>query len=191
MLALYTLVPALLLGGTPPAATSSVPPAKAEKAEKAAACTHAGKDKADCHHGEVPKAFVPEQQGGDLVQRGEKLSGAPKVKLGELLAKPGSYTGKTVQVEARVRKACERKGCWMELADGEGPGVRITFKDYAFFVPTQSAGYVAKVEGEVKVADLSEERAKHYESEGAIVPRGKDGKPQEVQLVARGVELRR
>jgi hypothetical protein len=84
------------------------------------------------------------------------------------------------------------KGCWMELAASEkGAGVRVTFKDYAFFVPVDSAGSSARVEGVVKVAELSEERAKHYESEGAIVPRGKDGKPREVQLVAYGVELRR
>jgi hypothetical protein len=41
------------------------------------------------------------------------------------------------------------------------------------------------------VAELSEDRAKHYESEGAIVPRDSNGKPREVQLVASGVELRR
>jgi hypothetical protein len=186
MLALYSLVPALLLAGTPPAAN----PAASAKTQSAAACTKS--DSADCHHGTVPQGFVPQEKGGEVVLRGEKLSGAPQVKLEELLAQPGKYTGKTVLVEARVRKACERKGCWMELSQGEkGPGVRITFKDYAFFVPTQSQGYVARVEGEVKVAELSEDRAKHYESEGAIVPRGKDGKPTEVQLVARGVELRR
>jgi hypothetical protein len=127
-----------------------------------------------------------------LLVRGEKLKGAKKVALADLLTSPEAHDGKTVLVEARVRKACQRKGCWMELAtDDKGPGVRVTFKDYAFFVPVDSAGSSARVEGLVKVAELSEERAKHYESEGAIVPRGKDGKPREVQLVATGVELRR
>jgi hypothetical protein len=80
----------------------------------------------------------------------------------------------------------------MELStDEKGPGVRVTFKDYGFFVPVDSAGSMARVEGTVKVAELSEGTAKHYESEGAIVPRGKDGKPREVQLVATGVELSR
>jgi hypothetical protein len=99
-----------------------------------------------------------------------------------------------VALEGKVRRACERKGCWMELATAateKGPGVRVTFKDYGFFVPVDSAGRSAKVEGVVKVAELSEERAKHYESEGATVPRGKDGKPREIQLVASGVELRK
>ncbi|MGA9521875.1 MAG: DUF4920 domain-containing protein [Myxococcaceae bacterium] len=128
-----------------------------------------------------------------VLVRGEGLNGATKVALAELLRSPDAYAGKTVQVEAKVRKACTKKGCWMELAsdDKAGAGVRVTFKDYGFFVPLDSAGSTAKVEGVVKVADLSESRAKHLEEEGATIPRGKDGKAREVQLVATGVELRR
>lgn len=153
-----------------------------------------GAKKDDCHHPAVPENAVAPKgsaQGWVLV-RGDKLKGAPAVSLAELIKSPDAQNGKTVLVEGKVRKACERKGCWMELAtDDKGPGVRVTFKDYAFFVPVDSAGSTAKVEGLVKVAELSEDRAKHYESEGAIVPRGKDGKAREVQLVATGVELRR
>lgn len=124
--------------------------------------------------------------------RGEKLKGLPLVKLDALLATPTDFEGKEVQVEAKVRKACEKKGCWMELAPtAAGPGVRVTFKDYGFFVPLDSAGSTAKVEGTVKVAELAPEKAKHYEAEGAKVAKGKDGKYREVQLVALGVELRR
>ncbi len=157
---------------------------------------------ADCHHPPAPQASAkageasaasPANEGWKLT-RGEPLKGAKAVKLADVLAKPQTHDGKTVLVEGRVRKACERKGCWMELAaDGQdkGPGVRVTFKDYGFFVPLDSAGAQARVEGVVQVAELSESRAQHYESEGAIVPRGADGKPREVQLVATGVELRR
>ncbi|MBI3181790.1 MAG: DUF4920 domain-containing protein [Myxococcales bacterium] len=127
----------------------------------------------------------------EVVKRGEKLKGAPAVTLAEVLKAPQKHEGKTLCLEGKVRKNCERKGCWMELADSEkGPGVRVTFKDYGFFVPLDSAGKLAKVEGEVKVRELSEEDAKHYESEGAFIARSPDGKAREVQLVATGVELR-
>jgi hypothetical protein len=127
-----------------------------------------------------------------VMTRGEKLKGAASVELAKLLESPSEFEGKTVLVEAKIRKACEKKGCWMELAGTEkGPGVRVTFKDYGFFVPLDSAGSTAKVEGVVKVAMLEEARAKHYEAEGATVPKGKDGKYREVQLVASGVELRK
>jgi hypothetical protein len=145
----------------------------------------------ECHHA-ATSANAPKDDGAVLL-RGDKLKGLPKTELAALLKTPADFDGKSVAVEAKVRKACERKGCWMELApaSGKGPGVRVTFKDYGFFVPVDSAGRTVKVEGEVKVAELSEERAKHYESEGAVVPRGKDGKAREVQLVAYGLELRK
>ena len=154
----------------------------------------AGKgSEAECHH-PPQQAQAAAPQGGWTLTRGEALKSAPAVKLADLLAKPQTHDGKTVLLEGQVRKACERKGCWMELStakDAKGPGVRVTFKDYGFFVPLDSAGSMARVEGVVKVAELTEDRAKHYESEGAIVPRGSDGKAREVQLVASGVELRR
>jgi hypothetical protein len=172
-----TVVPLVALAHEKPAAAKAGEPAKAAEA--------------DCHH-PPPPAQAAAPQGGWTLTRGEALKGAPSVKLADLLAKPQAHEGKTVQVQGQVRKACEKKGCWMELAmDAKNPGVRVTFKDYGFFVPLDSAGSQAKVEGVVKVTELSENRAKHYEGEGAIVPRGADGKPREVQLVATGVELRR
>jgi hypothetical protein len=127
-----------------------------------------------------------------VISRGEALRGAPAIALTALLATPEAHDGQTVQLEGPVRKACTKKGCWMELAPEEqAQGVRITFKDYGFFVPLDSAGATAKVEGTVKVAELSEEMAEHYVEEGATVSRGPDGKAREVQLVATGVELRR
>ena len=152
-------------------------------------CTPDGKGGTTCNHkaGETEAAAS-----GPTLTRGEKLKGAQQVELTKLLASPADFDGKTIAVEAKVRKACEKKGCWMELAGADkGPGVRVTFKDYGFFVPVDSAGSTAKIEGVVSVKELSEERAKHYESEGATVTRGKDGKAREVELVASGLELRK
>ena len=146
----------------------------------------------DCPHPHDAAAEAKPAAAGWTLTRGEPLKGAPAVTLAELLGKPQSHDGQTVRVEGQVRRACTRKGCWMELASGDkGAGVRVTFKDYGFFVPVDSAGSAARVEGVVKVMELSNYMARHYEAEGAIVPRGEDGKPREVQLVASGVELRR
>lgn len=171
-------------------AEAPAPAAQKPAAKPAAAPAKAGEVQADCPHPPVPADAKPAS--GWTLTRGEPLKGAPAVTLTELLAKPQAHEGKTVRVEGQVRKACQKKGCWMELAEGQkGAGVRVTFKDYGFFVPLDSAGSSARVEGLVKVSELSEDMAKHYEAEGAIVPRGSDGKPREVQLVATGVELRR
>jgi hypothetical protein len=83
----------------------------------------------------------------------------------------------------------------MELApsnDPKLPGCRVTFKDYGFFVPTDSAGAQAKVQGTLGVNTLPPERVAHLESEGGQFPRkNADGSVDELRLVATGVELRR
>lgn len=137
------------------------------------------------------KAKKPAAGKSEVLLRGEPLKGAPVVAFAELMKNPEAHAGKTIQVEADVRKACSKKGCWMELSDGKGAGMRVKFKDYGFFVPLDAQGAKAKVEGELKIAELSEGSARHFEKEGATIPRGADGKPREVQMVATGVELRR
>ena len=122
--------------------------------------------------------------------RGDQVPAGTTTTLASLLMNPEAQKGKTVVVEGLVRRACEQKGCWMELAEAKaGPGVRVTFKDYGFFVPTDSAGRTAKVVGLVKVTELSEGMVAHYRSEGATVPTDSQGHSREVQLVASGVEL--
>ncbi len=124
---------------------------------------------------------------------GSQFSGAPKAALQEILAAPMAYSGKTVEVAATVRRACSRKGCWMELAesaDGAGIGCRVTFKDYGFFVPTDSAGRSARVEGAVVVKQVAASHVAHLESEGAtFTSKNEDGSANEVQLVATAVAL--
>jgi hypothetical protein len=147
----------------------------------------------DCDH-PAAKDGNPSAKVGSkgLIIRGKKIDKPANVQLVDLLASPERQKGKAVVVEGKVRRACERMGCWMELAEtDEGPGVRITFKDYGFFVPLDSAGAKAKVAGTVKIVELSNATAAHYESEGGGVARDANGSHREVQLVATGVELRR
>ncbi len=81
----------------------------------------------------------------------------------------------------------------MELGDSQdpaAPGCRVTFKDYGFFVPTDSAGSKARVEANVETATLKPEMVAHLEQEGGHFPsKAADGSAQEVRLVATGVEL--
>jgi len=115
--------------------------------------------------------------------------------LAEVLASPERFRDQAVTVEGQVRSACTRRGCWMELAeasDPQLPGCRVTFKDYGFFVPTDSAGARAKVQGTLGVNRLPAERVAHLESEGGRFPKkNSDGSADELRLVATGVELRR
>ena len=126
---------------------------------------------------------------GETITRGEVIArDAKAVPLAEVLAKPEAYTKNAVVVEGTVTTACERKGCWMQLGDGE-QNVRVTFKDYAFFVPLDSKGMKARAEGVTTVKKLSKADADHLEEEGAKLKRNADGTANEVSFVASGVEL--
>ncbi len=126
---------------------------------------------------------------------GEPLPAVQAVSLTKVLEDPASYKDKTVLVEGDVRRACSRKGCWMELADSPdkaNPGCRVTFKDYGFFVPTDSQGAHARVHGVVEVTTVKASHVEHMEEEGAtFAKKNPDGTAEEVRLVATGVELKK
>lgn len=129
----------------------------------------------------------------DVKTYGEKLHAANVVDVQRVLRAPDEFADKTVLVQGKVRAACTKKGCWMELAetsDRERQGTRVTFKDYGFFVPTKSAGKTACVEGTVSARKISAEEVTHMESEGArFSAKLPDGSAREVRIVATGVEM--
>jgi len=134
----------------------------------------------------APTAFA-----GMTITRGAAIAkDAKSVPLATVLASPDDYTKNAVVVEGTISNACERKGCWMQLGAGD-QSVRVTFKDYGFFVPLDSKGMKARAEGVTTVKKLSKAEADHLESEGAKLKRNEDGTANEVSFVASGVELTR
>ncbi|MEW6734554.1 MAG: DUF4920 domain-containing protein [Acidobacteriota bacterium] len=124
------------------------------------------------------------------IKRGAALGDSPVVSLAKLLEEPAAHTGKTITVEGTIKRVCQNKGCWMELSQqSDAPGVRVTFKNYGFFVPTDSKGMKVKAEGEVSLKVLSKADADHLASEGAQLKRNPDGTANEIAFVATGVEL--
>ena len=91
--------------------------------------------------------------------------GAPARLEGKLLslleAIQSSNRGESIRVQAQVSSVCQVKGCWIVLTDGERT-VRVTFKDYGFFVPKDISGRTVIVEGVISEKILSQELARHY-----------------------------
>jgi hypothetical protein len=135
----------------------------------------------------APSAALPHKRFG------APFGASPTVALADVIKTPDKFADQTVQVEGAVRAACTRRGCWMELseaADPAAPGCRVTFKDYGFFVPTDSAGSRARVEAKIETKLIKPELVAHLESEGAkFAEKSADGSAQEVRLIATGVEM--
>lgn len=68
-----------------------------------------------------------------------------------------------VKLEGLIEEACQKKGCWMKVKiDGIEDPIRVTFKDYGFFVPLNSAGDDVIMEGVVKYDTVDIDVLKHY-----------------------------
>ena len=69
---------------------------------------------------------------------------------------------KSAKVEGEIVEVCQKKGCWMTVKKDDGSTVRVTFKDYGFFVPKDAAGKWVVMEGIAFFDTLSVETLKHY-----------------------------
>lgn len=67
-----------------------------------------------------------------------------------------------MQVTGEVVQVCQSKGCWLTLHTSDGNSVRVTFKDYGFFVPKDIAGREVLMEGISWKEVTSVEHQQHY-----------------------------
>ena len=132
----------------------------------------------------------------DAIARGATIGSSQVVDLSQALRAVDTdrfiaqYADQTVIVEGAVTKVCQMKGCWMELVPEDADrGIRVTFKDYAFFVPTDSTGYNARLEGAFVRNIFSKADADHLIAEGVTLTRNQDGTATEVSFVAQAAEL--
>lgn len=82
--------------------------------------------------------------------------------INEKMKKEGGYAG---VVKGEVTAACKKKGCWMKMNTGQ-EDMRIFFKDYGFFVPTDSEGADVYVRGKVFYDTTSVKELRHYAMDG-------------------------
>lgn len=117
---------------------------------------------AACNEAETTKTTVKTEEATSKTQFfGEKISEDGAKPSDSLKAMMGEATELNCKVTGTIDAVCQKKGCWMELKNADGSTVRVTFKDYAFFMPKDAGGRTAIVDGIAKVevtsvADLQE-----------------------------------
>ncbi len=67
-----------------------------------------------------------------------------------------------MKIEGKVVGVCKKKGCWMTLEMPSGEPIRVTFKDYAFFMPMDIVGKTVVLDGLAKKQTISVETLRHY-----------------------------
>ncbi|TCK68717.1 uncharacterized protein DUF4920 [Winogradskyella wandonensis] len=73
------------------------------------------------------------------------------------------------KMKGTITEVCSKKGCWMKLDMGNDQIVRVTFKDYGFFMPLDASGDVI-VNGKAFVKETSVEDLRHYAEDAGKTP---------------------
>jgi hypothetical protein len=89
-----------------------------------------------------------------------------------LISKMAKTDSLASKVTGKVSEVCQKKGCWMTLVsdDPAKPAMRVTFKDYAFFMPKDLSGKRVVVEGFAFVDVTSVADLRHYAEDGGKSP---------------------
>ncbi len=147
----------------------------------------------DKHHGDEQVAHDQESIESIAGNFGAELSDneiSDLTILQTTLDSEDEFTGK---LEVEIEDVCQMKGCWMTAKLPDGRTMRITFKDYGFFVPKNATGYTAVIEGKAVKRMTDEETLRHYAEESGQ-PQEEidkiDGPGEELSFVASGVEIK-
>ncbi|MDX2279970.1 MAG: DUF4920 domain-containing protein [Saprospiraceae bacterium] len=82
----------------------------------------------------------------------------------QLIPKMASTDSMPAKVTGTVKQVCQKKGCWMTLVSTQPgtPEMRVTFKDYAFFMPKDLSGKQVVIDGYAFIETTSVDILRHY-----------------------------
>lgn len=78
------------------------------------------------------------------------------------LKKLGANDTLSLTFQSKTTAVCKKKGCWMTLDMPESQNIKVTFKDYGFFVPKDLDNQNVIVKGKGFLKEVSVEEQKHY-----------------------------
>lgn len=101
---------------------------------------------------------------------GESIDESGAITMDSLMASIESGNGlvENVKVTGSIEKACQAKGCWMTIDGGNGKTMRVSFKDYAFFVPKNCGGKTAIMQGKAYLDTTSVEDLRHFAQDEGV-----------------------
>jgi len=67
-----------------------------------------------------------------------------------------------IKLTGTIEEVCQKKGCWMNMNIGNNRSMRISFKDYAFFVPKDAGGKTVVIDGVAFTDTTSVAELQHY-----------------------------
>ncbi|RMG69612.1 MAG: DUF4920 domain-containing protein [Bacteroidetes bacterium] len=96
----------------------------------------------------------------------DETNAVPIAELTSLMDQHGGLEG--AKFEGPIAAVCQAKGCWMTMTLANGEDMRVRFRDYGFFVPKDSPGKIAIIEGNAYRDTTSVEDLRHYAVDGGM-----------------------
>lgn len=95
---------------------------------------------------------------------GEIITAENALPFDQLYSKMAGVDSLPIKVAGTVGEVCQKKGCWMTFvpADPSMEPMRVTFKDYGFFMPKDLSGKKVVVDGFAYTETTSVETLRHY-----------------------------
>ena len=97
---------------------------------------------------------------------GDSITAEGAIKAEMVKEKLGKQDSAAMKVEGTVVDVCRKKGCWMEMQLPNGASMRVTFKDYGFFVPKDISGKTVVVDGYAYNDTTTVAQLRHYAEDG-------------------------
>ncbi len=93
---------------------------------------------------------------------GKKITPEDAISTQELITAIQTHDSLNTKVKGEIIASCKKKGCWMDMQLPDGQTMKITFKDYAFFVPKGMTKNYGIIEGVAKKETISVAMLRHY-----------------------------
>lgn len=98
---------------------------------------------------------------------GEEFEANNVIDASEVAVKLDATDSLEITVSGNIDAVCKMKGCWMTIPTEDGKTMRVTFKDYGFFVPKNADGAEVVFTGVAKKKVTDVDTLRHFaEDEG-------------------------
>ncbi len=121
----------------------------------ATACEKSEKTSENKEKSEVVSETIPGIYGAEV----NALEIATTSQMVAEVMEKGTFEGK---ISGEIKEVCVRKGCWLTIDLPSGESMRVTFKDYDFFVPTTSDGFPIVLEEVATLTETDGETLRHF-----------------------------
>jgi hypothetical protein len=87
-----------------------------------------------------------------------------KLSLTELMENAQRNVGQQYLVDTKISKVCQKKGCFF-IAQEAQHAIRVSFKEYGFFIPSDSSNKQVKMTGELVQIERAPAQVKHFKDD--------------------------